>query len=292
MKVVVIGANGQLGDDVTRSMLGAGYDVTGLTHQDIEISDFDGVRDVVGRLRPRILVNTAAMHNVEKCEGDPEKAYRVNALGTRNLATVTQEIDCVLVNISTDYVFDGKKTDAYLEGDETLPLNVYGNTKLAGECFARTLNPKHFVIRTSALYGVSPCRAKSGLNFVDLMLKLARERGQMRVVDSETVSPTATSELATQIGELVKTDAYGLYHATSEGSCSWYDFAQAILSMAGLRAKLEVASPDEFPAKVPRPRRSVLENSALKKIGLNRLSNWQVGLRRYLAQTERLAVAS
>ncbi len=291
MKAAVIGATGQLGSDVTRAMTGSGHEVIGLTHEDIEIYDINSVRGVIERLRPSVVVNTAAMHNVEKCEADPERAYRVNAIGTRNLASVTQEMDCVLVHISTDYVFDGKKSDPYVEGDEPLPLNVYGNSKLAGECFARTLNPRHFVIRTSALYGVSPCRAKGGLNFVDLMLKLARERGQMRVVDAETVSPTATAELAVQINELVKTDAYGLYHATSEGSCSWYEFARAILSTAGLKARVDIASPNEFPAKVPRPQYSVLENSALKKVGLNRLSHWQFGLLRYLEQIERFAVA-
>lgn len=291
MKAIVVGANGQLGSDVKRTMVEAGCQVAGLTHDDLEICDLDAVKGVLERLQPSVVINTAAMHNVERCEADPESAYRINAIGARNLARATKEIDCPLVHISTDYVFDGQKTGSYVEGDEPLPLNVYGNTKLAGECFVRTCNPKHFVIRTSALYGASPCRAKGGLNFVDLMLKLALERGQMRVVDSETVSPTATAELATQILELANTDAYGLYHATSEGSCSWYEFARTILETAGLTAKLEAASPTEFPAKVPRPRHSVLENSALKKVGLNRLSHWQIALRQYLSQTQRLAVA-
>jgi dTDP-4-dehydrorhamnose reductase len=291
MKVAVIGANGQLGNDLTRTMIGAGYDLIGLTHEDVEISELDAVQRVLRLLRPSVVVNTAAMHNVEKCEADPEKAYRVNAIGVRNLAMITQEIGCVFVHISTDYVFDGEKLNPYVEGDEPLPLNVYGNSKLAGECYVRTLNPRHFVIRTSALYGVSPCRAKGGLNFVDLMLKLARERGHVRVVDSERVSPTPTADLAAQIVQLVKAGAYGLYHGTAEGSCSWYEFAREILSAARMKAKVEIASSSELPAKVPRPRCSVLENLALKQAGLNCFRDWQLGLRQYLEETQAVAVS-
>lgn len=284
MKAAVVGANGQLGSDVVLALNGAGWETTALTHREIELSDSQSVASVIRAIHPAFVVNTAAMHSVEQCESDPNAAYRVNAVGVRNLAIATRDEGAALLHISTDYVFDGKKTTAYIEGDEPLPLNVYGNSKLAGECHIRTINPKHFVLRTSALYGSQPCRAKGGLNFVELMLKLAREKGQMRVVDSERVSPTATEELAAQIAALSKTDAYGLYHATSEGSCSWYEFAREILSVAGVAAKLSVASPDEFPAKVPRPRCSVLENAALKRAGLNCFGPWQSGLRRYLRQ--------
>jgi len=284
MKAAVVGANGQLGCDVVLALNVAGCETIPLTHQDIELADLQSVASVVRSIRPDFVVNTAAMHNVEKCECDPERAYVVNAIGARNLAVVTRDEGAALLHISTDYVFDGTKTTPYVEGDEPLPLNVYGNSKLAGECYVRTINPRHFVLRTSALYGTNPCRAKGGLNFVDLMLKLARETGQMRVVDSERVSPTSTDELATQIAALSKSDAYGLYHATAEDSCSWYEFAREILSVAGVEAKLSVASPDEFPAKVARPRCSVLENAALKRAGLNCFGPWQGGLRRYLKQ--------
>lgn len=284
MKVAVIGASGQLGQDVVQSFVAAGHEISALTHDDLELSNQRSVEIGLKHSNPAFVVNTAAMHHVEKCEQDPQRAFLVNAIGVRNLATVTRDLGIVLVHVSTDYVFNGKKESPYIERDEPLPLNVYGNSKLAGEYFVRTINPKHFVLRTSALYGASPCRAKGGLNFVELMLKLGREKGQMRVVDSEKVSPTSTAELGAQIVALSQCDIYGLYHATAEGSCSWYEFAREILSMSGVQAKLSIASPGEFPAKVPRPAYSVLENAGLKRIGLNKFQPWQQGLQHYLSQ--------
>jgi dTDP-4-dehydrorhamnose reductase len=222
------------------------------------------------------------MHHVESCEHEPAKAFAINTLGPRNLALLARELDAVFIQVSTDYVFDGTKTSPYDESDAPMPLNVYGNTKLAGEYFVRCTTSKHFVIRTSGLYGKRPCRGKGGLNFVDLMLKLARERGEVRVVDDEAVSPTFTEQLARQIVVLSQSDSYGLYHATSEGSCSWYEFAREIFAITNTRVNLRVASPNDFPAKVLRPRYSVLENRALKLRGVNTFRPWQDGLRQYL----------
>jgi dTDP-4-dehydrorhamnose reductase len=224
------------------------------------------------------------MHHVEQCEQQPEKAFAVNAIGVRNLAVVTKELGAVLIHVSTDYVFDGTKGQPYIEEDAPVPLNVYGNSKLSGEQFVRTLNDKHFVLRTSAIYGKQPCRAKGGKNFVELMLKLGRERGMVRVVDSEVVSPTPTAQIAAQIYELSGCDAYGLYHGTAEGSCSWYGFAREIFKAANLQVDVQIAGPNEFPAKVPRPKYSVLENRGLKRLGLNRFSDWRDGLQQYLNQ--------
>jgi len=184
--------------------------------------------------------------------------------------------------VSTDYVFDGSKGSPYIEEDNPLPLNAYGITKLAGEHFVRATMAKHFVIRTSGLYGASPCRAKGGLNFIELMLKLARERGEVRVVDSEVVSPTSTAELAQQIVQLSRSECYGLYHATAEGSCSWYEFAREIFAITDTPVRLNIAGANEFPAKVARPKYSVLENRALKTHGLNAFKPWQDALHKYL----------
>jgi dTDP-4-dehydrorhamnose reductase len=225
------------------------------------------------------------MHNVETCELEPERAYAVNSLGARHLAMMTRDLGAVLLHVSTDYVFDGHKESPYVEEDAPLPLNVYGNTKLAGEHFVRSINEKHFVLRTSALYGQNPCRAKGGRNFVDLMLKLGRERGHVRVVDSEIVSPTSTQELAQQIAALSQSNAFGLYHTTAEGSCSWHEFACEIFAAANMKVRCEVAGDDEFPAKVPRPIYSVLENAGLKRLGLNRFRHWREGLQAYLEKS-------
>lgn len=282
MKIAVIGASGQLGSDVVAAFAAAGDYVCPLSHADIEISDLQSVTNVMGAVQPEVIVNTSAMHHVENCEREPEKAFAINAIGARNLASASRELDAVLMHVSTDYVFDGCKGTPYVEEDAPRPLNVYGITKVAGEHFVRATTPKHFVMRTSGLYGKSPCRAKGGLNFIELMLKLAKERGHVRVVDNEIVSPTSTVELAQQIVKLSRSNAYGLYHTTAEGSCSWYAFAREIFAMTDTPVRLEIAGPNEFPAKVARPTYSVLENRALKSQGLNIFRSWQEVLHSYL----------
>jgi len=282
MKVAIVGADGQLGSDAAQAFADSGDVVFPLTHGDIEISAIDSVSAALTELKPDLVVNTAAMHHVERCERDPKCALEINASGPRNLAMVSQELGASLMQISTDYVFDGAKGTPYEESDAPCPLNTYGITKLAGEHFVRTTVERHFILRTSALYGRRPCRGKGGFNFVDLMLKLGKERGEVRVVDSEEVTPTSTAELAQQMVQISRSGNFGLFHATAEGSCTWYDFAREIFSVAGLLVKVEIADPSEFPSKVPRPTYSVLENAALKVWGLNCFRPWQEGLRQYL----------
>jgi dTDP-4-dehydrorhamnose reductase len=284
MRVAIVGASGQLGMDLVQVFTNCRDEVCALTHADVELCERESVAGCLSSLMPSIVVNAAAMHHVENCEAEPERAFAVNALGGRNLALVSHEIGAVLVQISTDYVFDGQKGRPYVEEDAPLPLNVYGNSKLASEYFVRTINPKHYVLRTSALYGKNPCRAKGGRNFVDLMLKVGRERGRVRVVDTEIVSPTSTAQLAAQVRTLCDVKAYGLYHATSEGSCSWYEFAREIFAQSNMAVDVQRAGPDEFPAKVSRPKYSVLENANLKRFRVNQFTPWQDGLREYLAQ--------
>lgn len=287
MKVAVIGANGQLGEDVSAAFLDAGNEVTRFDHSALEISSIESVQESLNQLRPEIVINTAAFHHVEKCEANPSQAFAMNGIGARNVAQVADGLGAKLIHISTDYVFDGNKRTPYTEEDDSLPLNVYGNTKLSGEYFVRCTSSRHFVVRVSAIYGTHPCRAKGGLNFVELMLKLAREREEIRVVDDEFVSPTPTVDIARQLVALSQTSHYGLYHATAEGSCSWYEFARAIFDLTGTKIRLERAKPGEFPAKVPRPKYSVLENQALKSRSLNVFAPWQAGLENYLAGRRR-----
>jgi dTDP-4-dehydrorhamnose reductase len=287
MKIAVIGAAGQLGTDVVAAFTSNGDEAVPLTHAEIELQDIDSVSTCLQGICPQVVVNTAAMHHVENCEREPQKAFAVNGLGTRNLALVARDMGAALMHVSTDYVFDGAKGSPYLESDAPNPLNVYGNTKLSGEYFVRSTVDKHFILRTSAIYGRSPCRAKGGLNFIELMLKLARERGEVSVVDSETVTPTSTTELSRQIVRLSRSHSYGLYHATAEGSCSWYRFAREIFVLTGTKVNLRVAGPNEFPAKVPRPKYSVLENHGLKSQDLNIFKPWQDGVREYLSSVPR-----
>jgi dTDP-4-dehydrorhamnose reductase len=286
MKIAVIGANGQLGHDVVDAFVNQGDEVVSLTHKDIELSSLESVAACVRTTQADVVVNTAAMHHVETCEQQPVFAHEVNAVGARNLAVATRDLNSVLIHVSTDYVFDGTKGAPYVESDDACPLNVYGRTKLEGEQFIQEINPQHFILRTAALYGSHPCRAKGGQNFVDLMLRLAREHGRVRVVDNEFTSPTPTADMARQIVSLTRSEAYGLYHATAEGNCSWHAFAGEIFRVAKVSVALEVASPNEFPAKVPRPAYSVLENRGLKAQNLNRFRPWYDGLRTYISEKQ------
>lgn len=289
MKVAVLGGNGQLGKDICAAFLADGMETFPLTHGDVQIESMNSVSETLGTLKPDLVINTAAFHHVEKCEADPATAFAVNAFGARNVAHVTNQLEATLLHISTDYVFNGLKGAPYLEEDAPMPLNSYGNSKLAGEYFVRSLNPRHFVVRVSAIYGQNPCRAKGGLNFVELMLKLSRERERLRVVPDEYVSPTPTVEVARQVLALGKTPEYGIYHASCEGSCSWYEFAKAIFEITGTQVSVEPAAPGEFAVKVARPKYSVLENAALKRKGLNVFTHWKQGLQQYVShrpQTE------
>ena len=292
MKVAVLGANGQLGSDVVAAFRAAGDEVAALTHDEVEVSSSQSVRQALSQIRPEVVVNTAALHHVEKCEAEPAAAFAVNSLGARHAAEAAEAQGAKILYISTDYVFDGAKQRPYTEDDLPMPLNVYGATKLAGEYFVRNSSSRHFVVRTSAIYGLHPCRGKGGLNFVELMLKLAGEREEVRVVDDEFVSPTPTAQIADQLVVLSRTSDYGLYHASTEGSCSWYEFARTIFDLSGVKTRLERARPGEFPAKVRRPRYSVLENAALKRRSLNRFGPWRGGLQDYLARREQVRSAA
>jgi dTDP-4-dehydrorhamnose reductase len=284
MKVAVIGADGQLGNDVCAVFGEKGHQVIPLVWAQMDVSERTAVSKTLGEIGPDLIINTAAMHHVDRCELDPETAFRVNGIGSLNLARFAVDAGSILMHVSTDYVFSGEKGTPYLEDDCPQPLNVYGNTKLAGEYFIRAIAEKHYVMRVSGLYGTHPCLAK-GLNFVDLMLKLARERKEVRVVNDEILTPTFTGDVARQMSFMIENRAeYGLYHATAEGSCSWFEFAREIFSRTGTRVVLNVALPGEFPQKVPRPKYSVLENGRLKSQGLNVMGHWEAGLGRYLEQ--------
>ena len=282
MKVLVIGANGQLGSDVFKEFLERGEEVIPINHDRMDVVDISQCKDTVKQIRPELVINTAAMHNIESCEEDPLKSFEVNGIGARNIALLSNEYDFTMMHISTDYVFDGIKKSPYVETDLTRPLNVYGNSKLAGEHFVNTIAKRYFVIRVSGLYGNNPCRAKGGRNFVNLMLKLARERDEVRVVDDEILTPTYTANIAKQIIKLTESDAYGLYHVTAQGSCSWYQFAAKIFELTKAKVKLSVAGPDEFLMKVLRPKYSVLKNQQLQNIDVDIMPHWEKGLKDYL----------
>lgn len=284
MRIAVIGADGQLGTDICNALDKTDHELTRLTVEHIDVTDIDSVTKALSGAKPQLVINTAAFHDVPKCEDQPETAFKVNALGARNVAIVCNDIDAVQMYVSTDYVFDGAKRAPYIESDSPMPLNVYANTKLAGEYFAASTAEKHYILRVSGIYGKNPCIGKGGVNFVELMLKLSKTRPEIRVVDDEFLTPTSTVEIANQVVKMVDSNPeYGIYHCTAEGSCSWYEFAKEIFDITRPDIQFNKAAPGEFAVNVNRPSYSVLENKHLKDQGINVMRHWKEGLREYLA---------
>jgi dTDP-4-dehydrorhamnose reductase len=281
MRAVVIGANGQLGTDLVKIL--SGWDMMGLTHSDLDIRDLAQARAVLSQLKPDAVINTAAFNRVDDCEDDPDKAFSANAYGARNLARVCADSDCALMHISTDYVFGGEQVSPYTEDDAPNPLSVYGASKLAGEYFVRNICPKHFIVRTSGLYGLAGSSGKGG-NFVETMIRLAGPGKPLRVVEDQVLTPTYTKDLAQRLKALLQTQAYGLYHITNRGQCSWYEFAARIFLFLGLKPDFGPTTTKAFGAKAQRPAYSVLAQAKLKQLGIGDLPLWEDALKRYLIE--------
>ena len=279
MTIALIGADGQLGSELLRTL--PREDVAPLYYPDFDITRPDLVRAALTAMGPRVVINTAAFHRVDECETKPHLAFLVNALAVRDLAALCRELDAVLVHFSTDYVFDGRKTTPYVEEDEPNPLSVYAASKLAGERFVQASGAKYFLVRTCGLFGLAGCREK-GRNFVETMLALADRGGPIRVVNDQTVSPTSAAELAVRVAALLRTDRYGLYHLTNAGSCTWFEFAREIFRALGREAELAPVTSEEFGAPARRPRYSVLANERARAAGLPEFSPWPEALGSYL----------
>jgi dTDP-4-dehydrorhamnose reductase len=280
MKVAIIGSNGQLGTDIVRAF--GDSIVIPLSHDDIEISEINSVHRVFRKIHPDLVINTASFVNVEGCEKDPEKSYRINETGALNLARVLAGRNIDLLHISTDYVFDGSKRLPYEETDPPNPLNVYGSSKLAGEKAIQENALRYYIVRTSGLYGHSVCRGK-GSNFIEKIIDLSGKKSELTVVNDEILTPTYTFPLAYQIRALVQTKEYGLYHATNNGSCSWFEFAVDALRLAGIKIPVVPVSSTVFPSTVKRPQYSVLNNSKLGRMGLDRMPEWKQSLAEYFS---------
>lgn len=288
MKVMVIGAGGQLGSDVCKE-LGA-FELVPLLHADIEITDMASVKAAFQKHRPDVVINTAAYHQPDQCEDNPDKAFRVNALGPRNLAVAAQESGAKLVHLSSDYVFGGEegRTVPYTEFDAPSPINVVGRAKLAGESLIQHLCPRYFIVRVSGVFGRLG-RSGKGPNFVETMLKLGRERSELRVVNDQVFSPTCAPEAAGKIARLIPTDSYGIFHITNQGQCSWYEFSVEILRLAGIRTPVIPIPSSQYPQKARRPKFSVLDNYHLRLLGMADARTWQEALKAYMKEKGHLS---
>jgi dTDP-4-dehydrorhamnose reductase len=279
MKIALLGANGQLGQDLQRSL--DSHDVQALARHDFDVTDHARARDTLLQIHPDVVLNTTAYHRVDDCETHADLAYAVNTLAVLNLVRVANELDAVLVHISTDYVFDGRARQPYTEHSEPFPLSVYANSKLAGEILVRTMAKKYLLIRTCGLYGVAGSRGKGG-NFVQTMLTKAKRSEPIHVVNDQVVTPTYTADLADQIARILPTEHFGLFHMTNEGSCTWYEFAREIFQLSGIQANLSATSSDVYRTPAVRPKYSVLENARLKELSLNQMRHWRDALAAYL----------
>lgn len=286
LKIAIIGADGQLGSDLCKIIDKS--DQIPLTISDIDITDHDKAQKVLRSINPDIVINTAAYHKVDECEDRDIEAYKVNAHGAKNLALICKELDSKLAHISTDYVFDGEKDSPYTENDEPNPKTAYGISKLSGEQFIKYIWAEHFMIRTSGLYGTAGCMGKGGTNFVDGMIKRAKDKKEIKVVDDEVLTPTYTYHLAKKIVELVKASHYGLYHITNNGQCSWWEFTVKIFGLLKMDVKIEKITGGSLKTKANRPKYSVLENYTLKKLKMDDLLQWDQALKEYLVEKGRI----
>jgi dTDP-4-dehydrorhamnose reductase len=270
--ILVIGANGMLGHDLMKVLEG---EVRGLDLPDIDITSLESVRRVLLTLKPKIIINSAAYTDVDGCEANVEQAMAVNGEGVGLLALTAREIGAKLVQISTDYVFDGSKGTPYLEDDPVGPLSIYGESKLAGELNA-AMAPEHLIVRTQWLYGVH------GKNFVETMLRLAGEKSELSVVDDQIGSPTWSYDLALSIKTLLDKGSSGVYHVSNSGYCSWKEFAEAIFEESGLKVKVNRMTTKELNRPANRPLYSTLDCSKLEHDSGCRLQGWREALRKYL----------
>lgn len=279
--VVVIGSSGQLGTDLMKTL--AGPEIIGFTHSQLDITQATPVKEALDQLKPYMVINTAAFNQVDECEFHPDRGLAVNSFGAYNLATACRACGAILVHFSTDYVFDGNKAEPYTEEDHPNPISAYGISKLAGELFVRYILERQFVIRTSGLYGKTGSRGK-GDNFVETMLRLGKEGRQIKVVNDQTLTPTFTLDLAQKVAEIITGERYGLYHITSTGECTWYDFALKVFVFSGIRADVQPISSEEYGSAARRPRYSVLQNLRLVQAGIEDLRPWEEALKAYLAE--------
>ena len=275
MKILITGSNGMLGHDLIK-VLKNNHELVLTTSESLDITDRDKAMEVISENRPDIVINAAAYTDVDGCESNSDLAYQVNGEGVKNLALACRKIDCPLVQISTDYVFNGKNTRPWVEDDEISPVSVYGKSKCKGEEAVLDTLDKYFIIRTAWLYGIN------GKNFPKTMLELAETHSEITVVYDEVGTPTYTLDLAGKISELIESDCYGIYHITNSGECSWCEFSRYIFEIAGRDVKVIPVKASEFARPAPRPSYSVLKNKKLVDNGFEKLRDYRKAIKDYI----------
>ena len=276
MKFLVTGVKGQLGHDVVKECEKRGITAIGVDIEEMDITDAGACEKVIKEAKVDAVIHCAAYTAVDAAEDNIELCRKINAEGTENIVKVCRELNIKMMYFSTDYVFNGKGDRPWKTDDDRCPLNVYGQTKYEGELAVENSLEKYFILRIAWVFGVN------GKNFIKTMLRLGKEKGAVSVVNDQIGSPTYTADLAVLVVDMIQTDKYGIYHATNEGLCSWYEFACQIFNEAKMDVKVTPVSSDAFPAKAKRPSNSRMDKSKLTENGFSPLPGWQNALKRYL----------
>jgi len=276
MRILVTGEKGQLGYDVVNELIQRGHEAVGVDIEEMDITDADAVSKGIEDTEVQAVIHCAAYTAVDAAEDNEAVCRKVNAGGTENIAKVCGRLGLKMIYISTDYVFDGEGERPWEPDDERDPLSIYGRSKCEGELAVEKYVEKFYIVRIAWVFGVN------GKNFVKTMLNLGKTKDEINVVNDQFGSPTYTYDLARLLVDMAESDKYGRYHATNEGTCTWYEFTQEIFRQAGIKIKINPVSSDEFPAKAKRPHNSRMNKDKLEANGFARLPAWQDALERYL----------
>lgn len=276
MKVLVTGVNGQLGYDVVKELDKRGHQAIGVDRKEMDLTSIEQIKECIKNVNPEAIIHCAAYTAVDKAEDEEELCRRVNAIATKEIAEHAKILDVPMIYISTDYVFDGTKDGEYTEEDIPNPINVYGKTKYEGEVYVQELLEKYYIVRISWVFG------ENGNNFIDTMLKLSKDREQLNVINDQVGSPTYTKDLATLLVDMIDNNKYGIYHATNEGYCTWYEFANEIFNLSNVSIEVNHILTSEYPTKAKRPMNSKMNKDKLNINGFIKLRAWKDALKDYI----------
>lgn len=274
--ILVTGSTGQLGSDVVKELLKRGYSTLSPNRSELNLCSEDNIRNYILNSNCEAIVHCAAYTQVDKAEDEKDLCIKINATATKHIVKCAKILDIPMIYISTDYVFDGTKDGKYTENDETNPINIYGESKLAGEKYVQEILDKYYIVRTSWVFNIN------GKNFIETMLRLSKANNQLSIVNDQIGSPTYTKDLSRLLVDMLETSKYGLYHATNEGYCSWYEFADTIFKLANINIDIKAINSNEYASRAKRPLNSKLSKDKLIEYGFKPLPHWEDALKDYL----------
>ena len=282
--ILVTGSTGQLGSDVVKELLKRGYSTLSPNRSEFNLCSEDSIRNYILNSNCEAIVHCAAYTQVDKAEDEKDLCIKINATATKHIVKCAKILDIPMIYISTDYVFDGTKDGEYTENDETNPINIYGESKLAGEKYVQEILDKYYIVRTSWVFNIN------GKNFIETMLRLSKTNNQLSIVNDQIGSPTYTRDLSRLLVDMLETNKYGLYHATNEGYCSWYEFANTIFKLANINIDIRAINSNEYASRAKRPLNSKLSKDKLIEYGFKPLPNWKDALKDYLIRRRDLLI--